>query len=132
MPCSRIQHHAPGEIQRPCDQESGTLPTELTVLPRVYSNSYYYFTGRLLTPVYSTHGSSSESSETGLTTVEMEKYLRFRCSVCEKICQDKKRLEIHMHKHTGAKPYVCNYVDCGARFSDPSNLNRHMKNVHMK
>ena len=30
--CSRRQHRTPGEI-RTCDQESGTLPAELTVLP---------------------------------------------------------------------------------------------------
>ena len=35
LSCSRIQHRVPGEIRnpQPCNQESGTLPTELMLLP---------------------------------------------------------------------------------------------------
>ena len=73
-----------------------------------------------------------ESSGMGISNSDMEKYLKFRCSVCHKICSGQKTLEMHMHIHTGAKPYVCDYVNCGAKFNHPSNLNRHVKSVHMK
>ena len=76
-------------------------------------------------------GFSTGILHTGLTARDIErKFLKYRCSVCYKICRDNRTLEMHMHTHTGAKLYACKH--CGAKFSQPSSLNRHVKNSHIK
>ena len=75
---------------------------------------------------------SVELSGSGVMDAKMEKYLKYCCSVCAKICRCRKELAQHMNIHTGAKPYVCDQENCGAKFSHPSNLYRHVRTVHMK
>jgi len=36
-------------------------------------------------------------------------------------------LKIHMNRHEGLKPHVCNFKDCNIAFSDPSALRVHMR-----
>ena len=63
---------------------------------------------------------------------DAEKYLKYQCPICQKIFAGKVHLEMHKNIHTGAKPFVCDDPNCGARFSHSSNLGRHIKTVHSK
>ena len=49
------------------------------------------------------------------------------CHLCNKTYESKYKLKLHMHAHTGERPYVCNI--CGKGFSRGPNLNAHMR-VH--
>ena len=48
------------------------------------------------------------------------------CSICHKVFNRPSGLRIHMHTHTGEKPFVCEWKNCGKRFSVRSNMLRHM------
>ena len=91
-----------------------------------------YFSGSVLLSGHNTYQQSLDNSETVFKRAEMEKYLKFRCSVCKKILQSKASLDMHMNVHTGAKPFVCARENCGARFNHIANLSRHVKTVHQK
>ena len=48
------------------------------------------------------------------------------CAICHKVFNRPSGLRIHMHTHTGEKPFVCEWKNCGKRFSVRSNMLRHM------
>ena len=48
------------------------------------------------------------------------------CSICHKVFNRPSGLRIHMHTHTGEKPFICEWKNCGKRFSVRSNMLRHM------
>ncbi|ORX90548.1 hypothetical protein K493DRAFT_317890 [Basidiobolus meristosporus CBS 931.73] len=52
---------------------------------------------------------------------------RHVCHVCHKRFPRPSSLRIHLHTHTGEKPYECEYPGCRRRFSVLSNLRRHQK-----
>ncbi|ORX97121.1 hypothetical protein K493DRAFT_314214 [Basidiobolus meristosporus CBS 931.73] len=52
---------------------------------------------------------------------------RHTCHICFKRFPRPSSLRIHIHTHTGEKPYQCSYPGCLRRFSVLSNLRRHTK-----
>ncbi|KAK9670753.1 hypothetical protein K7432_017524 [Basidiobolus ranarum] len=52
---------------------------------------------------------------------------RHICYICFKRFPRPSSLRIHLHTHTGEKPYECQYSGCRRRFSVLSNLRRHHK-----
>lgn len=52
----------------------------------------------------------------------------FQCSVCDKVCQSKADLKIHMKCHCGEKNYHCTI--CMKSYSQRSNLNTHINLKH--
>lgn len=52
---------------------------------------------------------------------------RYLCNVCQHFLSSKQNLTEHMMKHTGERPYVCEYKDCGKSFRQGSQLSLHNK-----
>ena len=52
----------------------------------------------------------------------------FKCSQCSHTATTLPLLRLHMHSHTGERPYVCEL--CGESYRRPSNLRRHKKLEH--
>ncbi|KAF5871385.1 putative c2h2 transcription factor protein [Botrytis fragariae] len=53
---------------------------------------------------------------------------KYRCTFenCPSSFPQKTHLQIHLRKHTGAKPYTCSWKSCGRQFSQQGNLKTHM------
>ncbi len=52
------------------------------------------------------------------------------CTYCIRAMDKPFMLIRHIRTHTGEKPFVCSYTQCGKRFAARGNLRRHVKNVH--
>ncbi|KAI8890200.1 hypothetical protein K501DRAFT_156614, partial [Backusella circina FSU 941] len=51
----------------------------------------------------------------------------YPCQICQSKFSKPSTLKTHMYRHTGEKPFKCNYPFCGSEFSVISNLRRHIK-----
>ncbi|ODV89901.1 hypothetical protein CANCADRAFT_14025, partial [Tortispora caseinolytica NRRL Y-17796] len=49
------------------------------------------------------------------------------CSICNRGFSRPSSLKIHIHSHTGEKPFVCPEPGCNKSFSVRSNMRRHQK-----
>ncbi|SMN21806.1 similar to Saccharomyces cerevisiae YPR015C Putative protein of unknown function [Maudiozyma saulgeensis] len=54
-----------------------------------------------------------------------------QCNICGKILTRPSSLHSHMFVHTGDRPYICKWPNCGKTFNVKSNMNRHYK-LHLK
>ncbi|KAL5598957.1 hypothetical protein BROUX41_003724 [Berkeleyomyces rouxiae] len=55
---------------------------------------------------------------------------RYICPTCSKAFSRPSSLRIHMHSHTGEKPFKCAHPGCGKAFSVRSNMKRHERGCH--
>jgi len=56
----------------------------------------------------------------------------YKCRVCGVFYPRKWHMKLHIRTHTGEKPYICDYDNCGKAFSRPGNLSEHKKRNHEK
>ncbi|WP_223557329.1 RHS repeat-associated core domain-containing protein [Pseudomonas sp. BF-R-01] len=66
------------------------------------------------------------TSEVG-PTVPPPSAKRYACPGCDKSFNKKGRLSEHSRMHTGEKPYLCSWGDCGGKFSSKGILREHMR-----
>ncbi|XP_002740975.1 zinc finger protein 367 [Saccoglossus kowalevskii] len=50
-----------------------------------------------------------------------------RCNVCNRVFPREKSLQAHMRTHTGERPYVCDYPNCGKAFVQSGQLKTHQR-----
>jgi uncharacterized Zn-finger protein len=55
----------------------------------------------------------------------------YECNLCHAKFARTSTLKIHIHTHTGEKPYECIFPDCGRRFTEKGNMKIHLK-IHVK
>ncbi|KAI9725723.1 MAG: hypothetical protein M1828_002606 [Chrysothrix sp. TS-e1954] len=56
---------------------------------------------------------------------------RYICPSCSKAFSRPSSLRIHVHSHTGEKPFRCPHEGCGKAFSVRSNMKRHQRGCHV-
>uniref|UniRef100_A0A6P7GDH5 Krueppel-like factor 12 n=1 Tax=Diabrotica virgifera virgifera TaxID=50390 RepID=A0A6P7GDH5_DIAVI len=50
---------------------------------------------------------------------------KFPCPKCEKVYQTAYPLKAHLRRHSGEKPFICNWLNCTWRFARSDELARH-------
>ncbi|XP_014791760.1 PREDICTED: zinc finger protein 367 [Calidris pugnax] len=50
-----------------------------------------------------------------------------RCNVCYRVFPREKSLQAHKRTHTGERPYLCDYPDCGKAFVQSGQLKTHQR-----
>ena len=68
------------------------------------------------------------SSHKTTLLAHLKKCSFFQCHLCTSAFNQKSSLEIHIRKHTGVKPYVCDVCKMG--FTQLGNLRSHVARVH--
>ncbi|XP_008492610.2 zinc finger protein 367 [Calypte anna] len=52
---------------------------------------------------------------------------RIRCNICNRVFPREKSLQTHKRTHTGERPYLCDYPDCGKAFVQSGQLKTHQR-----
>ena len=75
---------------------------------------------------------SLEEEENKLIVIDSEtKKKMYKCPyLCGKIFKERGNLRVHIRRHTGVKPYNCNYPNCNKSFISKSKLNLHIETNH--
>lgn len=74
-----------------------------------------------------THYKSESSLSQHIRFVHNKEAKRFICTICGRALRKKYLLKEHMYKHSGEKPFACNYNGCEKRFFTKSHRNEHLR-----
>ncbi|KAH9176324.1 hypothetical protein EDB89DRAFT_149114 [Lactarius sanguifluus] len=72
------------------------------------------------------NSSSSSVIPSGMVTLEPSS-ARYACSYCGRGFTRPSSLRIHVHSHTGERPFKCTFDGCNRTFSVQSNMRRHAR-----
>lgn len=50
-----------------------------------------------------------------------------KCNICKRTFPREKSLQAHIRIHTGERPYICDFPDCGRRFAQSGQLRTHQR-----
>ncbi|KAI0305757.1 hypothetical protein B0F90DRAFT_1700817 [Multifurca ochricompacta] len=110
------QYSYPPPPPPPPQQSYGNSSTS-----RAASAGYQY--ARQMVPSYPTTSSAISS---GLVTPEQPS-AKYECPYCGKGFTRPSSLKIHVHSHTGERPFRCTFEGCSRTFSVQSNMRRHAR-----
>ncbi|KAI9442208.1 hypothetical protein H4582DRAFT_1263657 [Lactarius indigo] len=77
-------------------------------------------------PMATSSSGSSTIIPSGLVTLEPTS-ARYACSYCGRGFTRPSSLRIHVHSHTGERPFKCTFDGCNRTFSVQSNMRRHAR-----
>ncbi|KAI0062907.1 hypothetical protein BV25DRAFT_1824957 [Artomyces pyxidatus] len=82
-------------------------------------------------PQIAAQRSYGASHESGLNSAQLEQAsgssAKYECTYCGKGFTRPSSLKIHLHSHTGERPYACTFEGCDRTFSVQSNMRRHAR-----
>ncbi|QPG76443.1 hypothetical protein FOA43_003832 [Brettanomyces nanus] len=111
------------------------VPSPVSVQTGVPLASYSTSATSSISSVITANGSpKSDGYRNGRITLRGGRYFSKKnrsCTICKKVFNRPSGLRIHMHTHTGEKPFQCEWANCGKRFSVRSNMIRHLK-IHKR
>ncbi|KAI0001649.1 hypothetical protein BJV77DRAFT_969037 [Russula vinacea] len=111
-----LSKHAFGE-----PSYTSITPSARSFIPRPAPRAGYQY----VRPIAPSYSGFSSIMPPGL--VASEPSTKYECPYCGKCFTRSSVLKIHVHSHTGERPYGCTFEGCNRSFSVESNLRRHAR-----
>ncbi|ELR50305.1 Zinc finger protein 367 [Bos mutus] len=116
----------PGIKPRSPTLQADSLPAELSGKPHdtITSNNLYSYCGEW---DGIRRGRPRADTVRDLINEGEHSSSRIRCNICNRVFPREKSLQAHKRTHTGERPYLCDYPDCGKAFVQSGQLKTHQR-----